>query len=138
MAAKTQPPAFAAAGIRTSPLSPPAPTITEPTNDARLLAVKRFVFGNCVHCHNGSTVVDFRPESFVTNTVGKAVDAQSVVPPAGWKRVIPGNPDHSVLFVQVQRQPLPMPTGNDTKNRLRPMPPVGVSDVAADLKAVAD
>jgi hypothetical protein len=133
---KTQLQQFSEAGLFTSPLSSPPPTITDA--DARMLSIKRFIFGNCVHCHNGNSVFDLHPENLIKNTVNKKTEAQSVVPPAGWLRVIPGKPDQSVLFVQVQRIPLPPPVGGDTMNRLRAMPPVGVADSAADLKAVAD
>jgi hypothetical protein len=133
---KTQLQQFFEAGLFTSPLSATPPTIKDP--DQRLLSIKRFIFGNCVHCHNGNSVFDLHPDNFVKNTVNKKTEAQSVVPPPGWLRVIPGKPDQSVLFVQVQRVPLPAPVGGDTMNRLRAMPPAGVADVAADLKAVAD
>jgi hypothetical protein len=132
-APKTQLQQFFDAGLFTSPPSSPAPTITNA--DARLLSIERFIFGNCVHCHNGNSVFDLHPENFVKNTVNKKTEAQSVVPPPGWLRVIPGKPDQSVLFVQVQRTPLPPATGGD---RLRAMPPAGVADNAADLKALAD
>jgi hypothetical protein len=136
---KTQLQEFADKGIfmKAPPATPT--TIVDTSNDmGRLLRIKRFVFGNCVHCHNGGEVVDFHPEVFVKNTINQMTDAQSVVPPAGWRRVVPGKPDMSVLYVQVRRTPLPPPTGNGTMNRLRPMPPVGVTDVAADQEAVND
>jgi hypothetical protein len=101
------------------------------------LRIKRFVFGNCVHCHNGGGQVDLHPDVFVANTVGKPTEAQSVMPPAGWLRVVPGDPSKSVLYVQMQRTMLPAPTG-DGMNRLRAMPPLGVADVAADQAALED
>jgi hypothetical protein len=112
-------------------------TITDNSNDGgRLLRIKRAIFGNCAHCHNGGSVFDLRPEVFVENTVKKASESQSVKPPAGWLRVVPGSPDTSVVFRQVQRVPLPMPMG-DT-DRLRPMPPVGVADIAVDKVLLED
>jgi hypothetical protein len=137
--AKTQLQTFADAGIFTGSIPAAPATITDNSNDmGRLLRIKRFVFGNCVHCHNGNELVDFHPDVFVKNTVNQAVDAQSVVPPAGWRRVLPGKPEMSVVFVQTRRTPLPPPTGNGTMNRLRPMPPVGITDVAADQAAITD
>lgn len=100
--------------------------------DANLLITKEFVLGNCVHCHNEKgKVFDLAPEVFVANTVGQMTTAQSVQPPAGWLRVKAGEPEMSVLFVQARRAPLPMPSmaGGD---RLRPMPPIGVNDLAPD------
>jgi hypothetical protein len=105
--------------------------------DANLLKTKELVLGNCVHCHNEKgKVFDLAPEVFVANTVGQMTTAQSVAPPDGWLRVKAGQPEMSVLFVQARRTPLPMPTtaGGD---RLRPMPPIGVNDLAADQAGLA-
>src|SRR5205823_8958796 len=98
---------------------------------------KQFVLGNCVHCHNArGKVFDLAPEVFLANTVNQMTNAQSVQPPPGWLRVYPGTPEMSVLFVQARRTPLPMPT-TAGGNRLRPMPPIGVNDIAADQEGVA-
>ncbi|HEX2876185.1 MAG TPA: hypothetical protein VHP33_33265 [Polyangiaceae bacterium] len=139
-AAKTQLQTFADAGVFSQPLPADPATITDASNDGgRLLRVKRFLFGNCVTCHNGNGQVDFHPDVLVANTVGKPTEAQSVMPPAGWLRVVPGDPAKSVLYVQMQRTMIPPPEG--ANNRLRPMPPVGLADVAVEqssLKDVAD
>jgi hypothetical protein len=128
--AKTQLEEMQDAGIFTQ--APPAAPRSIVEADANLLTVKEFVLGNCVHCHNEKgKVFDLAPEVFVTNTVGQMTNAQSVQPPAGWLRVKAGQPEMSVLFVQARRTPLPMPT-MDGGDRLRPMPPIGVSDVAPD------
>ena len=140
-APRTQLQEFHEAGIFTAAPPNPAATITDrTTNDGgRLLRIKRFVFGNCVHCHHaGGKVVDFSPDVFEANAIGKPTDAQSVEPPRGWLRVVPGSPGTSVVYVQVQRTMLPPATGGGTMNRLRPMPPNGVADVAADQDALAD
>jgi hypothetical protein len=138
-AAKTQLQIFDEAGIFTKPIPTDPATITDNSNDGgRMLRIKRFVFGNCVHCHAGFAQVDLRPNVFEMNTIGKPTEAQSVKPPMGWLRVIPRDPERSVLFVQVRRRPLPAPTAGDTMNRLRAMPPVGVAEVAADQQAVND
>jgi hypothetical protein len=114
---------------------PAAPkTITD--NNALLLRVKRFVFGNCVHCHNGNSVFDMHPEVFVENTVGKEVEAQSVHPPPGYLRIVAGNPTMSVVYRQMARVNLP-PAMNGA-DPLRPMPPVGVADIAVDQAALTD
>ncbi len=131
--AKTELEEFQDAGIFTKTRAvgdPPPRSIVE--SDPTLLKVKEFVLGNCVHCHNEKgKVFDMAPDIFVTNTVNQMTNAQSVQPPNGWLRVKPGQPEMSVLFVQSRRTPLPMPTmaGAD---RLRPMPPIGVNDLAAD------
>jgi hypothetical protein len=71
----------------------------------------------------------------VANTVNKPTESQSVMPPVGWMRVLPADPEKSVVFVQARRTPLPMPNmaGGD---RLRPMPPFGVNDIAADQEGI--
>jgi hypothetical protein len=133
----TQLQAFAEAGVFTQPAPADPVTITDASNDeGRLLRVKRFVFGNCVTCHNGDGNFDMRPDVFVENTVGKPTESQSVEPPPGWLRVVPGDPATSVLYVQMQRTMLPPPQG--AASRLRPMPPVGLADVAVEQTSLKD
>ena len=132
-AAKTQLQEFQEAGIfmkAPKPGDPPPATIT--ASDPNLLATLKFVKGNCVHCHNAKgKQFDLAPEVFVQNTVRQKTDAQSVMPPADWFRVFPGMPEKSVVYVQTRRAPLPMPTATGG-DRLRPMPPIGVNDMAPD------
>jgi hypothetical protein len=120
---QTQLERFAELGLFSSPL--PAELRRIDDVDPALLEIKRFVYGNCVHCHNGRSLADFRPDVFVANTVGVAVNASGVAPPEGMLRVVPGDPESSVVFLQVRAQGLP-----DT---LRPMPPVGVQFPPADV-----
>ena len=135
---KTQLTAMDGLNVFMKPAKAPVP-VTDP--DPKLLAAKRFIFGNCVHCHNAKGMVfDMHPGVFVANTVGKETMAQSVEPPVGWLRVVPGDLEKSVVYVQARRKPLPMPNmvGGD---RLRPMPPFGVNDDTPDpdgLKALSD
>jgi hypothetical protein len=137
-AAKTQLQEFQDADLfttRPAPGAPAARTIQE--TDPLLLKVKRFVFANCVHCHHEKgKVFDLSPDVFVKNTVNQMTNAQSVRPPMNWLRVYPGMPEMSVVFVQARRAPLPMPT-RVGDNRLRPMPPIGVNDIAPDPDGVA-
>ncbi len=135
--ATTQLQTFADAGIFTLPLPADPATITDDSADGgRLLRIKRFVFGNCVTCHNGDGNVDFNPDVFVANTVNQPTEAQSVEPPPGWLRVVPGDPSTSVLYVQMQRTMLPEPEPG--MNALRPMPPVGLADVAVEPNSLQD
>jgi len=104
--------------------------ITDP--DPRLLRIKRFVFGNCVHCHNGRPgIFDMHPDMFVENTVDKPAEASGIAPPTGWLRVVPGKPEMSILYVEARRTMLP--------SGLKPMPPVclAVAETGAleDLRA---
>jgi hypothetical protein len=111
--------------------APPAKPAEIADADARMLRIKRFAFGNCVHCHNGGRLFDLHPEMLVANTVGKMADASGIAPPAGWLRVVPGKPEMSILFVETRATALP--TG------LKAMPPVGVAvpqaESVTDLKA---
>jgi hypothetical protein len=93
-------------------------TITDP--DPVLERVKRFVFGNCVHCHNGqgANPVDLRPEAFVRNTVNKVPQSPGVETPPGWFRIRPRMPERSVVYLQT--------LGGNLPATLRLMPPVGV------------
>jgi hypothetical protein len=137
-APKTQLQEMADAGVFTMPIPAMPATITDNSNDnGRMLRIKRAIFGNCVHCHNGGSVFDMSPDVFVENTVGKETEAQSVKPPMGWLRVVPGNPDNSVVYRQMLRTMLP-PPNNATDERLRPMPPIGVADIAVDKAALDD
>jgi hypothetical protein len=112
--------AFTDLGFFTAAPPATAADIRLPNNKV-LEGVERFVYGNCVHCHNAGNdgVTDFTPEVFLANTVNKEATSH-VMPPAGWKLVVPGKPLMSVVYVQALGTMLPA-TGN-----LRPMPPVGV------------
>jgi hypothetical protein len=57
--------------------------------------------------------------------------------PTGWARVKPGFPGQSVLYVQVQRTMIPTMVGNMAV-KMRPMPPVGVADAAAEQELLTD
>ena len=128
-------------GIFTMPIPANPATITDNSNDGgRLLRIKRFVFGNCVHCHNGAEQADFHPDKLVEEWVNKEVpETQSVKPYPGMLRIYGKDPSKSVVYLQVQRTMLPPPiTTGGQDIRLRPMPPVGVADMAVDQTFLAD
>lgn len=112
----------------------PAAPATITNADPVLQRVEGWVFGNCVHCHNGAEgMLDLHPSVFVTNTVNKASAGAGIMPPDDtWKRVVPKMPEKSILFVQARRTPLPQGQGV----QMRPMPPVGVE--YTDAPAIAD
>jgi hypothetical protein len=68
--------------------------------------------------------------------VNQPTEAQSVMPPDGWLRVVPGSPETSVLYVQMQRTMLPEPLPG--MNSLRPMPPIGLNDLAVEPTSLQD
>jgi hypothetical protein len=140
-ATKTQLQDLDAKGIFMKAMPATPVTITDNTNDGgRLLRIKRFVFGNCVHCHNGALQADFHPDKLVEEWVNKEVpETQSVKPYPGMLRIFGKDLTKSVVYLQVQRTMLPPPiTSMGQDIRLRPMPPVGVADVAVDQAALAD
>ena len=118
-------------GLFTSAVSPTPPTITDP--DPVLLRVKRFMVGQCTHCHNGqgANPIDLRPEVFVRNTIGKVPESPGVEPPPGYLRIRPRMPERSVVYLQT--------LGGNLPRTLRLMPPVGVQirdlpEFAAELE----
>ncbi|HEY0714506.1 MAG TPA: hypothetical protein VGF45_17610 [Polyangia bacterium] len=91
--------------------------ITDP--NPNLQRVKTFVFGNCAHCHHGQQgIVDFRPDVFVANTIGKPPESPGITAPDGWARVVAGAPDMSLVYLQAR--------GGELPKGLRPMPQVGI------------
>jgi hypothetical protein len=136
-APKTQLEQVADLGIFTKPIPTDPATVVDTRNDGgRMQRIKRFIAGNCVHCHyEGGSQFDISPKVFEMVMVNQDTESQSVKPPPGWKRVVPGDLNRSVLYVQMRRTPLPPPVEGV---RLRPMPPVGVSDVAPEQRILAD
>lgn len=116
--------------LSTLPAAPATITVADPV----LARVEGWVFGNCVHCHNGAEgMLDLHPSVFVANTVNMASQGAGIMPPDDtWKRIVPKMPEKSILYVQARRTPLPM--GNGVQ--MRAMPPVGVEQV--DAPAIAD
>ena len=136
-AAKTQLQQVADLQLFTKPIPTDPATVVDTRNDqGRMQRIKRFVAGNCVHCHyEGGQQFDLGPKVFEMVTINQDTMSQSVEMPVGWKRVLPGDPTRSVLYVQMRRTMLPAPVNGV---RLRPMPPVGVSDQAAEQRILAD
>jgi hypothetical protein len=116
--------------ITTLPAAPATITAADPV----LQRVEAWVFGNCVHCHNGAEgMLDMHPAVFVANTVNMASQGAGIMPPSDqWKRIVPKMPELSILYVQARRTPLPMGQGV----QMRAMPPIGVEQ--ADAPAIAD
>lgn len=119
--------------LSTMPAAPKSIVEADPV----LLRVKAWVHGNCVHCHNGAEgMLDLHPDVFVQETVDQASEGAGITPPsADWKRVVPKQPELSILFVQARRSPLP----DGPSVQMRAMPPIGVAiaddDALADLAA---
>lgn len=125
------------ASLFTQPIPSDPATIKDATvgDNGRMLRIKRFVFGNCLHCHNGGGGFNIHPDVFAMNTVNQPEDSQGIEAPEGWLRILPRDPEKSILFVQARRRPLPPPVNGV---RLRAMPPVGVAEVAPDPQFIED
>jgi hypothetical protein len=122
-AAKTQLQEVIDKGWLTTPPTAPLANITD-TNPMRQW-VREYMHANCGHCHNGgepleniTRIYDLRHEAFIANTVNKEVVGRS----AEGMRILPGNPDESVLYLSFMRDTTKHPD-------LKPMPFVGVEVV---------
>ena len=97
--------------------TPPANPEEIVNSDALTRDVLGYLQGNCVSCHNGSeprgpnTTFDLRHTVAEGNLIGRATESSGVEPGI---RVVPGDPDSSVLISAFERT-----TGD-------PMPPFGV------------
>jgi hypothetical protein len=120
---QTQLEAFASAAFFSQALPSPAAKIV--ASDPLTLRVKSYVYGNCYHCHNGNDtqVFDMHPDGFVEAVVGKETMASGTAPGI---RVVPRNPEMSVLYRQMTRMNLMV--------GYNAMPPVGVQ--VADPEAL--
>ena len=121
MASKTQLQDFFERGYFTRAMPTAVASITH--QNPQYQAVMRFVYGNCVHCHNGQGLEDFRPEVFHMNSVGKPADASGVNPPPGYFRVAPNMPERSLIYVQTRGT---LMNGMPLPDTLKQMPPIGV------------
>jgi hypothetical protein len=114
---------FAASGAFSAPMPAQPTRITDP--DPMTEKVKQYIYGNCVHCHNGGNpqVFSLRPEEFPMAVIRQQTIGSGT---ARGVRVVPGMPEMSILYRQMTRMNLT--TG------FNPMPPVGVQ--IADAEAV--
>ena len=74
-----------------------------------MLQVTGYVYGNCVHCHNGTKVFDLSPTAFanVVNQPGRR----------GGTLVVPGRPEESLLFEMFSSGAMP-PLGVQRRDRV--------------------
>lgn len=67
--------------------------------------VLRYFQGNCVHCHNGgegaSSAFDMRHEVALENLIGRKTEGELL---SDGVRVVPGDPDASVVFLTLARR----------------------------------
>ncbi|MEM9459852.1 MAG: c-type cytochrome domain-containing protein [Myxococcota bacterium] len=100
-------------------IAPPAIPATIEHEDDTTRRILGWLHADCVHCHNGSdgpsSSYDLRADVALTNLVGAESDSSGS---AGGIRVIPGDPEGSLLFRAISGQ------GDDAEVKV--MPPFGV------------
>ncbi len=102
-------------------ISPPptAPFQALPSHGPLTQAVLGYFVGNCSHCHNGSngaaSSFDLRPQVALQNLVNVPTESSAT---ADGIRVVPGEPDQSVLFLGVRAE---------GELEVKKMPPLGVA-----------
>ncbi len=115
---------LAALAARLSP-APVAPYDALPEGGPLTTAVLGYFSGNCVHCHNGSngaaSSFDLRASVALRNIVNQPTESSAT---ADGLRVVPGEPEQSVLFQGLRGGAL------DVKD----MPPLGVAQ--RDARAI--
>ena len=78
-----------------------------------------FLYGNCVHCHNGSNGLsssfDMRPDVALGNLIDQQTESSAG---SAGIRIVPGDPESSVLYQAI--------SGESDDPELKEMPPLGV------------
>jgi hypothetical protein len=99
---------------------PPTTTTVQGRTDEETAALSYFI-GNCVSCHNGGDSINaafsLYPDDAVANTVNRPTESET----GAGIRVVPGEPEQSVLFITVVEAGLPTYRGP-----FKLMPPIGV------------
>jgi hypothetical protein len=102
--------------LEPAPAEPPAAL---PEHGPLTTQVLGYLVGNCVNCHNGSngasSSFDLRPDVALENLIDQPTMSSAT---AEGIRVVPGNPNESVLFAAV---------AGDSDIEVKDMPPVGVA-----------
>ena len=100
---------------------PPTRLAVEGRTSKETAALGYFV-GNCASCHNGGDSINssfsLYPEDAVANTVGQPTESET----GAGTRVVPGDPEGSVLFVTVVEAGSP-----GYRGPFKVMPPLGVA-----------
>jgi hypothetical protein len=123
---KTQLQNFTDMGFFNAPITTPR-DVRDPTSPIRE-QVKRFIFGNCVHCHNPSETgqADFSPDVLVASVRNK-MSMSHIDPPPGYLIAVPNKPEMSILWLQASAGPeFDAVLKKKADSNLHPMPPVGV------------
>lgn len=102
----------------------PAPTKIVTGDTPEETAALGYFVGNCITCHNGgkgeNTAFSLYPDDAIENTVDHPTESETGV----GVRVVPGDPESSVLFITVARAREPGYGGP-----FKAMPPLGIDRV---------
>jgi len=110
--------------------APPAVVPVVGRTDAETKAFGYFV-GNCIACHNGGKGDNAAFSLYPEQAVGETVNQETEISSAEGIRVIPGDPESSVLFVTVVR------AGQaDYDGAFKVMPPVGITRTDPTAEAI--
>jgi hypothetical protein len=109
---------------------PPNTTAVQGRTDKETAALSYFV-GNCIACHNGGESINsafsLYPEDAVTNTVDQPTESET----GEGIRVVPGDPDQSVLYITVVEAGTP-----GYRGPFKAMPPLGADVIDPDASGV--
>ena len=110
--------------------TPPEPLAVSGRTSAETAALGYFV-GNCVSCHTGGEGTNASFSLFPEDAVERTVDQQTQSETGEGIRVVPGDPESSVLFVTVvdAREP-------DYNGAFKAMPPVGLNVTDPEVEAI--
>lgn len=106
-------------------------TITVQGRTTEETAALSYFVGNCITCHNGGESINsafsLYPEDAVANTVDRPTESET----GEGIRVVPGNPELSVLYVTVVEAPAP-----GYRGPFKAMPPIGGDVIDPHASAV--
>lgn len=109
---------------------PPSTTTVQGRTDEETAALSYFV-GNCTACHNGGESINsafsLYPEDAVANTVDQPTRSQT----GEGIRVVPGDRNHSVLYITVVETGTP-----GYRGPFKTMPPLGAEVIDPDASGV--
>lgn len=93
-------------------------------------ALSYFV-GNCTSCHNDGDSINSAFSLYPDDALATTIDQPTETETGEGIRVVPGDPDRSVLFVTVVLAPDP-----NYRGPFKAMPPIGVDTTDVDVEAV--
>jgi hypothetical protein len=87
--------------------------------------------GNCITCHNGGESINSAFSLYPEDAVGNTVDRPTESETGEGIRVVPGDPDQSVLYITVVEA-----GRSGYRGPFKVMPPIGADVIDPDASAV--